>query len=129
MDPILTIMSEANTDIQTLKKHSNNNYLKNFLKVAYNPAFKIPLPEGAPPYKPNPGNVYELRGSFWQCAKKIDALARKETPALRREVQFIQMLESLPKEEVPLLIAAKDQTLTTLFPNVTADSLKTLGLL
>lgn len=127
MSTISEILSAANTDINTLKQHIGNKYLRNLLEAAYIPEKKFVLPEGIPPFKENPQHPDQLSGSFWQIAKKIENLQRMDITPIRRESLFIQDLESLSAIDAKILIAVKEQTLHKMFKTLTLKNLKAIG--
>lgn len=129
MDTITEILTAANDKPETLVKHKDNKYLKNFLECAYLVEKKMNLPEGAPPYKKNMAHEQQLRGSFWQVAKKIDIFQRKDLKPFRQETLFVQALESLPESEANIFLAAKDQTLNKLYKKLTLKKLQELNIL
>jgi hypothetical protein len=127
MSNISEILSAANTDINTLKQHIGNRYLRNLMEAAYIPEKKFVLPEGLPEFKGNLQHPDQISGAFWQIAKKLDTFQRAELPAIRRESIFIQSLESLSAIDAKILIAVKEQTLHKMFKTLTLKNLKAVG--
>ena len=127
MSNISEIISAANVDINTLKQHIGNKYLRNLMEAAYIPEKKFVLPEGIPPFKGNLQHPDQLSGAFWQIAKKIENLQRAELIPLRRESLFIQALESVSEIDAKILIAVKEQSLDKMFKNLTMENLKAVG--
>jgi len=127
MSNISEILSAANTDINTLKQHIGNRYLRNLMEAAYIPEKKFVLPEGLPEFKGNLQHPDQISGAFWQIAKKLDTFQRAELPAIRRESIFIQSLESLSAIDAKILIAVKEQTLHKMFKTLTMKNLKAVG--
>lgn len=127
MSNISEILSAANTDINTLKQHIGNKYLRNLMEAAYIPEKKFVLPEGLPEFKGNLQHPDQISGAFWQIAKKLDTFQRAELPAIRRESIFIQSLESLSAIDAKILIAVKEQTLHKMFKTLTLKNLKAVG--
>lgn len=89
---------------------NNSPALQALLKYAYDDKVKFLLPEGDPPYKPNElpdqeGILYsELRRLYLFIEGGNDNLK-----PVRREYLFIQLLETVDKEDAKLLIAVKDK--------------------
>jgi hypothetical protein len=54
---------------------------------------------------------------------------RSDLSVVRREALFIQLLEIVHEFEANILIAIKDQNISTLYPNVTYDILSKHGFL
>lgn len=128
MDTIREILLDVNSDIEKIKMHAGNTYLRNFLSTAFLPSKKLDFPAGVPPYIPAATeNDQQVRGAFWQFAKKLDTLRRKDVHKLRLETIFIQSLESVSEEEAKLIIQMKDQTLSETYPNITKESLTKVG--
>lgn len=128
MDTLREILKEANDDISSIMKHAGNNYLRNFMNVAYLRSYRLPLPEGAAPYTPsNIESDVQTKGVMWQFLKKLDTLRRPELNKLRREVMFIDALESVSKQEAEVLLHMKDQSLPSIYPNITLSELVRVG--
>jgi len=126
-DSINEILTDAANDIRSIMKHANNKYLRNFMRVAYIPEWVMLLPEGTPPFKKNTAEEYQLKGTFWQICKKISILCEKDLPTAKRELYFINALESLPEVEANILLAAKEQKMSKLFKGVTTKALLDVG--
>lgn len=127
MDTINQILEAANKDPVSLMAHKDNKYLRAFMEAAYVPEKKMNLPEGLPPYKENKQHEEQLRGTFWQIAKKIDIFQRTDLKPFRQELLFMQALESLPESEAKIFAAAKDQNLPALFKKLTLKKLQEIG--
>lgn len=127
MNTIHEILTAAEDNIESILAHKDNKYLRNLMEAAYFPEQKLVLPEGVPPYKVNMQHEQQLRGAFWQIAKKIENFQRTDITATRRESIFIQALESLPEIEVKILLACKEQTLHKLYKGLTKSRLVTIG--
>jgi hypothetical protein len=116
------------TVVECLQKESGNYALKEILRLNFDPAFGgFDLPEGAPPYKTDTKQPYGYAETnisanirklyiYMNSFEKID---RK-----RKEMMFQSVLESLHFREAELLIAVKDRNLTSLFPAITAASVR-----
>lgn len=124
---IKEILESANRDINTLKQHIGNKYLRNLMEAAYLPDKKMLLPEGVPPYKENTLHESQTSGQFWQLARKMEVFHREDVKSILRERAFIGALEGISKEEARILIAVKDQTLDKLYPNLTYQNLISIG--
>jgi hypothetical protein len=124
---ISEILSEANKDPRTILAHKDNRYLRNVMNAAYLKQFKMILPEGNPPYKENTLKDSQVSGTFWQVAKKIDVFYRAELKSIFREKAFIGALESMSTDDAKIFIHIKDQTLPSIFPNLTLPVLIEIG--
>lgn len=127
MATVQEILLNANENIDTIKQHIGNSYLRNLMEVAYIPSKKMILPEGDPPYKVNKVHPDQVSGTMWQIVKKMDIFLRAEVPAVKRENSFIQALESVSELDAKILLAAKDQTMHKLFPGLTVEELTKVG--
>ena len=127
MSSISEILKDAEKDIKSILAFKNHNYLRYFMNCAYIPAHKLNLPFGPVPFSLNPGQDQYTPAGFWNFAKKISTFERKDIKALRLETLFIQALETVSAEESAIIVAMKDQTLHTLFPSITYETLKTVG--
>lgn len=127
MNTIREILNEANGDIQKILGHTNNKFLRSFMETAYLPEKKLDLPEGDPPYNVNKQEDHYTKGGFWQFARKIDVLYRKDISKLKIETLFIQGLEAVSAGDAKIILAAKDQVLHKEFPNLTLENLIKVG--
>jgi len=76
------------------------------------------LPEGAPPYKPC--EFLDQEGRLYTEARKLYLFIEGGNPNLnkvKREMLFIQLIESLDQRDAELLIAIKDKMLP--YKNIT----------
>jgi hypothetical protein len=121
------ILKEAEDNIASILKHGGNKYLAHFMDCAFIPERKMKLPAGVPPYKANNMHEQQLRGTFWQIAKKMDIFWKPDVPAIKREMAFIGALESLPEVEAKIFLAAKEQEIHKLFKGVTLEALIKVG--
>jgi len=83
--------------------------LKNILKYMCDPTIKFLLPEGTPPYK---ASIFKEPKALLAEAHKIYLFVEGGNPnikPLKRERLFIDILESIDKEDAELLIAMKDK--------------------
>lgn len=128
MDSIPDILADANKNPASIMAHKGNKYLYNLLAAGFDPKYKLILPEGEPPYKSNGAlSQHVTKGAFWQICRKLDIFLREDLTPLKREQQFITALESISEEDAKILLAVKDQTLDTLYPNLSYSVLKELG--
>lgn len=121
MSTFYETLEEIDKNIESSKLHRNNVYLRNVLEVSYFEEMKLDLPPGVPPFKKLADSSYQNPGAMWQIARKIKTL--NDLPKMKREIQFIQWLESVSGRDVDLLLHIKGQTLFALFPSITWESL------
>lgn len=128
MSTVTEILKAAEDNINSILPHKGNKYLRNLMEAAYVPEKKFLLPEGNPPYKPNGMHEAQVEpGIFWQICKKIDIFQRPEMKTVRREMQFIQALESVSAIDAEILLAVKDQKLAKKFKGLTLKKLTEIG--
>jgi hypothetical protein len=128
MDTLREILKDVNADIRNIQQHQGNNYLRNFMQVAYLKSHKIDLPEGEAPYTPsNIESEVQTKGVMWQFLKKLDTLRNPKLHTLKREMMFIDALENVTKAEAEVLTCMKDQMMYKLYPNITLSALIEVG--
>ena len=86
------------------------------------------MPEGQVPYKPNEapeGTEHTLLSQevrkFWHYIEGAD----NQTPRMRKETMFIQMLEGLHKSEAEVVCYAKDKVLHQKYKGLSDSVVKT----
>lgn len=122
------ILEEVNKDIGALKKYTENIALKIMFQYAFIPEKKFDLPEGDPPFKPDPAPLGMSPSNFIQEIRRWYIFTREKVlPKVRKEQLFIQLLESVHPSEAKILLAIKDQKLTSLYKNITSDVVSQYG--
>lgn len=104
-------LATVNERIEHLQKNQHPVMLM-LLKYAYDPGIVFILPEGAPPYKPC--DFLDQEGRLYTEARKLYLFIEGGNPNLnkvKREMLFIQLIESLDKRDAELLISIKDKKL------------------
>jgi len=84
--------------------------LRALFKYAYDDKVKFLLPEGEPPYKAN--ELPDQQGILFSELRRLYLFIEGGNPNLkptRREYLFVQLLETIDKEDAKLLIAVKDK--------------------
>jgi len=96
--------------VEWLKKH-NSKPLRNVLKVMYDKSLKLNIPSTAPPYVPS--EMPESHGLLYREARKltyfVEGFSGDNIKPMRREALFIQMLESIDKDDAVLLCKMIEQ--------------------
>lgn len=91
--------------IDWLKKH-NSKPLRNILKLMYDTNLEITLPNTAPPYTPSESP--ESHGMLYRESRKLTYFVKgfggDGLTQPRKEALFIQMLETVDKDDANLLI-------------------------
>jgi hypothetical protein len=122
---VLTEISDAAPELreQVFRKHLHNNMaLKNLLFTAFSPNWIWDLPEGIPPFKrdtnpPDYANIF-LAGEVRRLYV-FEKTRGAHVPAVKKEVLFMGMLESLNEYEADVLIRAKEKSITKHYPGIT----------
>lgn len=103
-------LKEYQDRLQSLSTCSNIIPLVGILKYMFDPNIKFNLPTGAPPYKLN--EQLDQQGSLFNEFRRLYLFidgAGPELKSLKREMLFVQLLESLDQEDAKLVIAMKDK--------------------
>jgi|APGre2960657373_1045057.scaffolds.fasta_scaffold15761_2 hypothetical protein len=116
---ITEILEEINKDPKTIEKYKNNVALKFVFEYAFLPENKFILPEGSPPYKPDPAPIGMSPSNLYQEVKKLYIFCRKDLTPLKREILFIGLVENVHPLEAELLVCIKDQCLPNRYKNIT----------
>ena len=114
------------TKIKLLRKH-NSAALRMVLKSSFDPRIEWELPEGEVPYIPNDAPAGTEHMLLVHEAKKLYHYIKTGNPKLqqtRREIMFVQLLESLHHSEASLLVAAKNKKLHQLYKGLSTNVVK-----
>lgn len=109
--------------VERLQQNANNAAMLLVLKYAFDPNIKFLLPEGAPPYKPC--EFLDQEGRLYAEAKKLYLYVEGGNPnltKLKRESLFIQLIESIDKDDAVLICSVKDKKLP--FKTLTSSIVK-----
>lgn len=123
---IWEILEEINKDTSKASNYRSFGALKIVLENNFNPSLKWLLPETTPPFRSSVEPSGMSPSNLHMEAKKFYIFRRADLKAPKREVLFIEMLERVGKEEANILLAIKNQTLTSLYPNITKEVAKTI---
>lgn len=103
------------------KDQMHQNALKSFLELLVHPEIKWLIPEGVPPYQPTSGFIGQSPNSLFIVFKALSRFLEGGQGFIqdktKRELHFIQVLESLSLGEAELLCQIKDKNLIQ-YPNV-----------
>ncbi len=120
---ITELLKEINDDPSllqtTYKKVGNGGPLAVFFRHAFTAQGKFLLPEGEPPFRPNPNPIGMTPAIFQQEINKLYVFCRADLKPAKRETIFVQLLEAVHPSEAKIILAIKDQSLTKLYPNIT----------
>jgi len=124
-------LEAINTDTTKIHEFKEDGALKLLFKYAFEPEYKFLLPEGDPPFTPDPNEIGETHGLLKPEIRKLYVYT-KENPNMepfKREMHFIRLLSDIHISEAKILLAIKDQNLGKLYPNITHQLVKEAGLL
>jgi len=122
---VYEILEELNNDITAIVKYKNNAQLKLVLQNNFDSNLKWDLPETSPPFKSAIEPQDMAPSNLTLEVRKFYIFRRKDLKPAQRELLFIQMLERLDAKEQKILLALKNQELTSLYPNITKESVST----
>jgi hypothetical protein len=122
---VYEILEELNNDITAIVKYKNNAQLKLVLQNNFDSNLKWDLPETNPPFKSATEPQDMAPSNLTLEVRKFYIFRRKDLKPAQRESLFIQMLERLDVKEQKILLALKNQELTSLYPNITKESVST----
>jgi len=97
-------------DRVTSLRLSCNPAMQAFLKYTFDPNIEFLLPEGEPPYKP--AKFDDLEGRLFTEVRRMYLFIKNGNPNLsqnRREMMYIQLLESVDRDDAKLLLAMKEK--------------------
>lgn len=93
-------------------QENNHNSILTILKFCYHPGIKWLLPEGEPPYSPK--NDPNSENLLYAEARRLYLFVEGGNNNLkqaRREVLFIELLQSVGPDDAKLLVSIKDKKL------------------
>ena len=119
---ITEMLEEIDKDQSACAKYRDNAALRFIFQYAFVPEQKFDLPEGDPPFKPDPAPLGMSPANLIMETKKLYVFTKaRELKKVRKEQLFIQLLENVHPSEAKLLLAVKDQKLNVIYKNITAD--------
>jgi hypothetical protein len=113
---IAEILKEISEEKDAIKKkimlanQNTNQGVMNMLRLAFDPEIKFNLPDGEPPYKPC--SYLDQQAMLYNSIRKMYLFINDGDPKIpkaKREMLFINMLESLDPEDAKLLLAVKEK--------------------
>ena len=130
MSEVLTKVNNAKTKdkkIAVLKEH-DSEALRMVIKSSFDPKIKWVLPEGQVPYKANEAPEGTEHTLLSQEARRLYHFiegADNQTPRMKKETMFIQMLEGLHHSEAEVVCHAKDKILHQKYKGLSDAVVKT----
>lgn len=113
------MLKEINDDPKAIENYKADFMLKVIAAHSYLPDYKMLLPDGDPPFRPAAEPMGMTPVNLFSEIKKMYVFCRKDLTNIKRESLFVSMLESVHPEEAKVLLAVKDQKLTSLYPKLT----------
>jgi len=109
---------------QVLLKYKDVQALKDILRGTFDASLQFLLPEGRPPYTPNlpqstPSSLLREHRTFGLFVKGGPG---KDLPAYRREMKFIQLLESIHPDDALIVLSMVEKKSPV--EHLTADIVK-----
>ena len=104
-------ITDVDSRVDYLIKNQNEP-MKELLKLAVSKNVEWDLPEGAPPYKPS--SYLDQEGMLYHETRRLYLFLKSGNTNLtkiKREMLYINLLESLHPGDAELLIAVKDKKL------------------
>lgn len=103
------------------KDQMHQNALRAFTELMIHPDVKWQIPPNTPPYAPTSGFIGQSPSSLFISFKEVSRFLEGGRGFIqdktKREIRFIQVLESLSKDEAELLCQIKDKELVK-YPNI-----------
>ena len=130
LSEVLTKVNNAKTKdkkIAVLKEH-DSEALRMVIKSSFDPKIKWVLPEGSVPFKPNEAPEGTEHTLLSQEASRLYHFiegADNQTPRMKKETMFIQMLEGLHHSEAEVVCHAKDKVLHQKYKGLSDNVVKT----
>ena len=130
MSEILEKIHKAKTKADKLKilKENDTTALRMVLKSSFDPKIVWVMPVVEVPFKRNEVPMGTEHTRLSSEARKLYHYVKggdNDTPQLRKETMFIQMLEGLHESEADVIIAAKDKKLHQVYKGLSKDLVRT----
>lgn len=117
---VLKLSNENSDPVGTIKMYmAKDSRIATVLGYALNPKFKMPLPDGIPPYIPSQHPLGVAPVEILNTHNKLYIMYSKDTRQYKKEEIFVQWLEDMAAEEAELMVHIKDQSLHTVFDKLT----------
>jgi hypothetical protein len=128
--PLTDILKDINADLKNVEKYiPQKNALSIIFQYAYDADKKWLLPEGDPPYKPSAEPLGMTPTNLYTELRRFYVYARADLKPLRREQLFVEFLESIHPDEAKLILAIKEQDITSLYPKLTRQWAESMRLI
>lgn len=126
---ITELLEAANEDVSVLSTpaYRDNYAIRTILEYAFDKRHKMVLPSGTPPYKQDTAPLGMTPANFYQVVKKLYVFKRRDVAKVKLETLFIQTIEGVHPSEADVIVAIKDQSLESLYPNITTEVVVAAG--
>jgi hypothetical protein len=123
------LLKEVNDNIELLDNYRDNFLLKVIAAHSFLPKYKMLLPEGETPHKADDAPLGMSPTNLYAECKRLYVFCREDLSSMKRESQWIGLLEGLHKDETKILDYVKDQKLHELYPNITWKAMSDAGII
>lgn len=124
---VTQMLEEIQADPKAIELYKNDAVLKLVFEYAFDPAKKMILPEGTPPFKHAAEPLGMTPTNLFGELRRLYVFCRADLSNLRRESLFISLLEGCHPTEAEVLIAVKDQALHKKYPKITRKLVSEAG--
>ena len=125
---VTQMLESINADPKSIQQYKDDAALKIIFEYAFDPAKKMILPEGEPPFKPSAEPLGMTPTNLFSELRRMYVFCRADLKPIKRESLFISFLEGVHPDEAKMLIAIKDQKLTKLYPKITHKFVADVGM-
>lgn len=123
------VLDEIQNDPSVIERYKDHLGFTILMKYAFDPSLKMNLPKGTPPFKPDPAPLGMTPTNLIAQVRRFYIFNRKDLPKARMEQLFVQLLEGIHPSEASIVVAAKDQNIPGLYPNITRELLEKHGII
>ena len=116
---VTQMLDDINKDPKAIEIYKGDAALKLIFEYAFDPAKKMQLPEGDPPFKACAEPMGMTPTNLFSELRRLYIFCREDLKPLKRETLFVSLLEGVHPEEATMLLAVKDQTLHKLYKKIT----------
>lgn len=123
------LLKEVNDNIENVDNYRDNFLLKVIAAHSFLPSYKMLLPDGDTPHKPDDAPLGMSPTNLYAECKRMITYCRTDISSAKREAAWIGLLEGCHKDETKILDYVKDQRLTELYPNITWKAMSDAGII
>ena len=125
---VFELVSKANNVKDRVKILQDNStfYLRTILQANFNPNILFDLPDGAPPYTPDPMPAGKQVSHINRVIKNLKFLVKggSRLNRFQKESKFIKVLETLHAEDAKVFIDMKDKNLSKSWKGLTEATVR-----